>query len=164
MTIQLLAPAEPQVSPLSDFALHKVRELLDFLPLLYPGGADWLINRMNEIGSGQAEGTGISVDGRLIALTIAFHKPTNRMKLCTLFVSPEFRGQGIGRALLDASVARAYEIGAESVYITVAETVAHTIVPLLNSRNFATTDLVPDRYGPGRNELILNRDLSTHSL
>jgi GNAT superfamily N-acetyltransferase len=60
-------------------------------------------------------------DGRLVGLThYLFHRSTIRIELTCylqdLFTDPAFRGQGIGRELIQAVYERAQQVGAKRVY------------------------------------------------
>jgi GNAT superfamily N-acetyltransferase len=66
-------------------------------------------------------------DGRLLGLThIVFHRgmtsPTSVCYLQDLFTDPEARGQGVGRALIEAVYRRAKAAGAVRVYWQTHET------------------------------------------
>ena len=66
-------------------------------------------------------------DGRLVGLVhYLFHRSTNMVEpncyLADLFTLPETRGQGVGRALIEAVYARAKQAGAFRVYWQTHET------------------------------------------
>ncbi len=66
-------------------------------------------------------------DGRLVGLVhYLFHRSTNMVEpncyLADLFTTPETRGQGVGRALIEAVYARATQAGAFRVYWQTHET------------------------------------------
>ncbi len=66
-------------------------------------------------------------DGQLVGLVHwVFHRSTSRLAdvcyLQDLFTHPEVRGQGVGRALIQAVYAKAQEAGASRVYWTTHET------------------------------------------
>ena len=131
-----------------------VTSLLDFLPVLYPGGQDWLPRALSEVRAGSADGLAIEVDGQLAAVLLGKLKRGGRYKIRTLFVAPEHRGMGLGRKLLVEGVEAAKRADAREIYVTVASTVDSDIAPLLRSEGFELTALEFGRYGAGRDELI----------
>ena len=61
------------------------------------------------------------VDGKVLGLThFLHHRSTTRIELTTylqdLFTAPEARGQGVGRALIEAVYAAAINVGIKRVY------------------------------------------------
>jgi GNAT superfamily N-acetyltransferase len=59
-----------------------------------------------------AESDGLPIGSAILTPTI-----DGRVKLSKLFLRPEFRGQGLGRRLLDASVAEARRAGHREIFL-----------------------------------------------
>ena len=137
----------------------EVRELLDFLPVLYPGGEQWLERALNEVRSGEADGFEVRDNGELVGIVLGQLKPSGKYKLRTLFVAEQHRNNGIGRALLRAGIEAAENAGASAAYITFAHTITDEIKPLLDSERFEHLAYAPDRYGIGRDEIVSQRAL-----
>jgi len=145
---------EPGLPSIND----EIRELLDFLPVLYPGGSEWLNKRLNQVEEGCADGRIVrATNGDLAGVVLGVLKPTGRYKISTLFVSPAHRRRGIGAALLDAALAKALDHGAHETYITGAASVRANLEPLLQSRAFRCVAVEQDRYGAGRDECVFVR-------
>lgn len=126
-----------------------LQNTLDFLPVLYPGGWEWLHSTFTEIEAGAASLTLRYVGDELVGVGIGKRKSGNRFKICTMFVAPDQRGRGLGKSILDEMLEIA---GNSSSYITGAHTVRDTLFPLLESRGFDLSHTVPNRYGSGRHE------------
>jgi len=142
-------------------ATHKesVRDLLDFLPVLYPDGSTWLVNALDEVTCGGADGFEASSDGKIVGILLGRLKSDRRYKIRTLFVSPDSRGRGLGRTLLRAGIERSISRGASSAYITFAHTLQHDIAPLLETEGFEECGNAINRYGLGRHEVVYERIL-----
>jgi GNAT superfamily N-acetyltransferase len=134
-----------------------VRDLLDFLPALYPGGREWLEGRLADIFVGRAVAVTMNVDDSLAGIAIGILKDSGRFKICTLFVRPEHRRTGVGAGLLDALLSTPESTSSSAVYITAAHTIRREIAPLLSSRGFTMIASVEDRYGAGRHEDVFAR-------
>ncbi|WP_162257724.1 GNAT family N-acetyltransferase [Agromyces sp. Root81] len=145
------------VSEIDQATRQEIVDLLYFLPVLYPGGAEWLTKRLIDVERGRAWADLVRVNGELVGISIALKKPSGRLKISTLFIAPEARSHGYGSALLDRMLKRAAESGAPEVYITGASTVRAQLEPLLSSRDFERVALEQGRYGPGRDEDIYVR-------
>lgn len=135
-----------------------VRELLDFLPVLYPDGHSWLTKALREVACGDAEAIEIRNADRLVGILLGKLKG-NRYKVRTLFVAPDYRGRGLGRVLLQRGIDAARASSASFVYLTVADTMSEELAPLMKSEGFSQLALERNRYGIGRDELVFQRKL-----
>ncbi len=136
---------------------NEITDLLDFLPVLYPGGDFWLPKVLAEVESGTADGFEVRVGGTLAGVLLGCLKSSGKYKIRTLFVAPRFRGQGVGRSLLLAGLDAAKNRGARAVYITFAHTLDAEIAPLLQSEGFCEAGNAVNRYGIGRHEVVYDR-------
>lgn len=125
------------------------------LSSLYPNGCEWLQRRLSEVAPYAARCDVAVVDGTVVGTTIETPKPKRRLKLSTLFVAESWRGLGVGRALVSSLMERWADEDWSEVYVTAAEHVADRVEVCLSPASFARVALVPDRYGPGRNEAVL---------
>lgn len=139
---------------------RRIHDLLDFLPVLYPGGDTWLERRLDDVAENRAYAYAMEAEDAVAAVCIGIHKPSRRFKISTLFVAPEHRGKGFGRALLKAMITQAVTVGAEEAYITGATSVRHELGALLHSAGFAHVHTEPCRYGPDRDEDVYRLDLT----
>lgn len=147
--------------PLTSEDVLGVKDVLSVLPVLYPGGADWLDNRLMDALEGRARCTVADLDGEIAAVAIETPKAGNRLKLSTILVTPTFRGQGIGTRLAGQLAAGWEREKISEVYVTVAHTEHDRLSALLYPIGFTTVALEWDRYGTGRHEYILSA-LPTH--
>ena len=148
----LLAPHVRPIDCAGPASRQRIEELLDFLPVLYPGGSAWLSRRMSDVARGRATALVAEVSGEMVGVALGILKASGRFKVSTLFVSPTHRGLGLGAELLDSMVVRARVVGANEVYITGAHSVRENLSPLLASRGFVLTATEANRYGQGRHE------------
>jgi ribosomal protein S18 acetylase RimI-like enzyme len=131
---------------------EQIEDLLDFLPVLYPGGRNWLQRRLADVEAGRAYSDLRFLNNVLAGLSLGIGKPSGRFKISTLFVAPWARNQGIGASLLDGMIERATRLNASAVYITGASTVRSALEPLLISRGFRLVATEMNRYGKSRDE------------
>ncbi len=148
-------------SPIRSLAADgaRVADLLDFLPVLYPGGEQWLVGALADVKSGEGDGWIVEENGNLVAILLGRLKPSGRYKIRTLFVAPEYRGHGHGRRLLRTALDAAEGARATHAYVTVASTVDSLIAPLLHSEGFEPIALERSRYGTYRDEIVYQRTL-----
>lgn len=156
-----LLPPRLQLNHANDNSWHsEVRELLDFLPVLYPGGEQWLDARLRLIDERKAVAHLVRDHaGTLVGVMLGIAKDAHRFKVSTLYVAPGHRGAGVGRTLLDAALLHAQQAECTEVYITGATTVRDELSPLLSSRGFVRIATERDRYGVGRDEDVYSRAL-----
>lgn len=154
-----LAPVHSTTAEIDLASINdEVRELLDFLPVLYPGGSAWLSKRLGQVEEGCADRQILrATNGDIAGVMLGVLKPTGRYKISTLFVSPAHRRHGVGSALLDAAIEKAVDCGAHETYITGAVSVRADLEPLLQSRAFHCVAVEQDRYGAGRDECVFVR-------
>lgn len=148
----LLAPHVRPIDCADATSRQSIEKLLDFLPVLYPGGSAWLSRRMDDVAMGRATALVAEVLGEVVGVALGILKPRGRFKVSTLFVSPPHQGHGLGAELLDSMLWRARVAGANEVYITGAHSVRENLSPLLVSRGFVLTATEANRYGQGRHE------------
>lgn len=82
-------------------------------------------------------------------------KAENRLKLSTFWVKETVRRRGIGRILIEFLVRRWLEAELVEVYVTVRLGREEELLGLLAQYGFVAGDVVPDRYGPGKDEVVL---------
>jgi GNAT superfamily N-acetyltransferase len=132
----------------------RVFQLLSFLPTLYPGGFAWLDGRLREVLDGKARCTLAVKRSEILGITIETPKSAHCVKLSTVFVRPEYRGGGVGRALLNACHDHWQRDSISRCYVTADYRVADHLGKLLRPFCFERTCLVQNRYGEGRDEVI----------
>lgn len=136
-----------------------VARLLDFLPALYPGGAQWLDRRLAEVERGEAVCLSARRGTELVGVAIGKLKADGRYKLCTLYVAPEARRHGAGRMLLRGITNAANRASATEIYVTAAHTVSFQVWRLVRSEGFLPVVTQLNRYGAGRHETVFSLQL-----
>lgn len=112
----------------------------------------------NSLASSHQEIWVAETANRLIgAMSLRFHPHTCR--LYSIAVSPEARGQGLGRQFLDLSVKRARRKKCIRIHLEVDSRNKKLIDWYLANGYQKAADL-PDYYAPGWNALRLRRDLT----
>ena len=99
------------------------------------------------------------VDGQPVGYALAL--PTaepGAVCFMSLVVQPTFRGQGIGRELVERVLANCEARGYRSVWLTVDATNLPAI-KLYSNFQFTQTDRVPEYFGPERDRLVMERKL-----
>lgn len=97
-------------------------------------------------------------DGALVGLAAAGHVEWNgRVHLWHLYVAPDRRGLGIGRALVDQALAYARRVGARALYVE-TQNVNYPAVQFYRRLGFRLAGLDTSLYdprGPGGGEVAL---------
>lgn len=156
-----LLPPRLTLNHANDKSWHgDVQELLDFLPVLYPGGEQWLSSRLDLIDEGKAVAhLARDRSGRLIGVMLGIAKSSHRFKVSTLYVASEHRGKGIGRTLLESAFLHAQHAACNEIYITGSTTIRNELSPLLMSHGFKRVATEMNRYGTGRHEDVYSRQI-----
>lgn len=133
-----------------------VRDLLGGLPDLYPHGDKWLDRTFGEIRQGKARLTVGEIGNDIVAVSIEKPKSRGRMKLSTLCIHPDFRNMRVGFSFFSDLDIRWRREGWREVYMTVASQGAYEVERLVKAFGFACIAVQEDRYGPGRDELVIS--------
>jgi GNAT superfamily N-acetyltransferase len=129
--------------------------LLDVMPLLpalgekYPAGCSWLERRLDDVSAGRAFLSVAHFGGVVAALAIETPKGLHVRKLSTFVVSPDWRHQGLGTALLGNLRRSWLAREVDSAYVTIDY--SDTITQEFFQKNGFFPDpniLIP--YGRGR--------------
>jgi ribosomal protein S18 acetylase RimI-like enzyme len=134
---------------------HAAFGLLHELPILYPGGDQWLEARLQDVLAGKAECTMAKVDNRAVGILIGTPKGKRRIKLSTIYVHPHYRRQHVATSLLDMSWSRWIQRGIESATVTVRHNRLDSLARTLAPYGFDVVRIEKNRYGEGRDEAIL---------
>ncbi len=137
----------------SPLPLHRdLNALLDFLPVLYPGGDAWLRRVLKEVAAGRADAAVAYSGANLVGVFLGSPKPDGRYKVRTLFVDESHRRLGIGHELLGHAQRAAAAAGARELFVTAATTIRPQFEPFVAANGFVRLATMSDRYGPGRHE------------
>lgn len=135
---------------------RSVVDLLDFLPALYPDGAEWLERRLDDVERGDAWCSLLQDGGEIVGVALGVLKSNLQFKICTLYVRPESRHQGGGASLVWEMRRIALMCGAQGSYITAAHTVSEDLWRTLEPAGFCPQVTQLDRYGVGRHETVFS--------
>ena len=127
----------------------------DVVDALYPAGREELMAKLlfNEsIGDHSFVAT---VDGEIVAYAAESAKANGRLKLSTFWVHEDFRRQHIGSRLISFLVERWIKSGLQSVHVTVRAGRDTELLGLLSNYGFRFLTTARNRYGAGRDEVIL---------
>jgi len=129
----------------------------DALERLYPTGGEWLDRKLrdHDIDRGSVRCTLAEVGSTLLGLTIETVKGLGRTKLSTIWVNESVRGRGIGTKLIDSCLANWRRELLKETYVTASLQVVEVVALLLVPAGFHFRALEPDRYGAGRDEVVL---------
>lgn len=135
----------------SDMNFKYIANYLTAAGKLYPDFKNWLYMTFRP---GYLDGTRsilICDHESQISGVALLKKDLSEKKICTFYVSPEFRGQGIGSELMKRSV---QALGEKDICITVPEERSLELYPTLNNSGFKITSAVDGMYRPGKTENI----------
>lgn len=128
------------------------RFISDSITPYYPNGNEWLSTKVFSDDSNRllliSQLSNGLVNGFSILKNDDFEK-----KICTLFVSPDFRGKGIGTALLNRSLDL---LGCDKPLITVSDDLLLSFIPLFSRYGFENIESYVDRYRDGHIEYSFN--------
>jgi ribosomal protein S18 acetylase RimI-like enzyme len=133
-----------------------MRALAPVLANAYPGGDQWLSQRLDDIEDGRASARLIDAGSVLAAVAIETPKLPGQVKLSTLWVEPDLRGRGLGHELLRHCTARWAAAGICKAWITANPDAVNAVGALVVRHGFALTARERDRYGPGRDEWVFH--------
>lgn len=129
---------------------------------LYPNGGAKLYERLTDALDGRAQVHVLSdmssgsLHGLPVGLAAETPKGDHQRKISTFWVHPDFRGAGLGRMLLDHRIGQWLRSDIESAVVTVRAERAPELMRLFQPRGFVQTCVVTNRYGIGRDEVILS--------
>jgi N-acetylglutamate synthase-like GNAT family acetyltransferase len=123
---------------------------------LYPDGFAKLARRYDDALAGLARGhVVLSSSGSMIGYAMESPKGAEVIKLSTIWIHPGVRGRGYGRALASAIVRGWLERGVARAYVTARVGIDQELLTAFSPLGFELIDVVPDLYGEGRSEAIL---------
>ena len=148
--IEVRPIAPPDLQPL----MQSVGPLVDNL---YPAGAAHLQDRLEDALAGDAYAHVVAPKGAgsPIALAAEASKGYRARKLGTFWVSPLWRRRRIGSLLISHRAQSWLSENIDAVHVTVREERSCELLALLSPWGFRSALLVLDRYGEGKNELVL---------
>lgn len=128
------------------------RFISDSIIPYYPNGAEWLSTKVFSDDPSRLLLISQLPDGLVNGFSILKNDDFEK-KICTLFVSPDFRGKGIGTALLDCSLDL---LECNKPLITVSDELLLSFIPLFSRFGFENTTSYVDKYREGHTEYSFN--------
>lgn len=132
--------------------LDVVRKQLHEVVQYYPEFNKWWdVKIISEITNGRRMVCAAYYNGILAGIMVL--KNAEEKKICTLYVLPEYRGQGIGTFLVRLAI---QTLGTTKPIITVPEPVYDCFDIFLGSFGFRESARYPDYYVEGVTEIVYN--------
>ena len=128
------------------------RFISDSITPYYPNGAEWLSTKVFGDDSNRLLLISQLPDGLVNGFSILKNEDSEK-KVCTLFVSPAFRGNGLGNALLGRSLDL---LECDKPLITVSDDLLLSFIPLFSHYGFENAESYADRYRDGHIEYSFN--------
>lgn len=128
------------------------RFISDSIIPYYPNSAEWLSTKVFSDDSSRLLLISQLPDGLVNGFSILKNDDFEK-KICTLFVSPDFRGKGIGTALLNRSLDL---LDCDKPLITVSDDLLLSFIPLFSRYGFENNESYVDRYRDGHIEYSFN--------
>ena len=122
---------------------------------LYPNGREKLMAKLLLNTALRDNSFVVALDGEIVAYAAETPKANQRLKLSTFWVREDMRRRGIGRRLIELMVPRWREAGLAECYVTVRLGREQELLALLSKYGFSFGEVVPNLYGPGRDEVVL---------
>jgi len=125
---------------------------------IYDGGAEKLLRRLEQARDGYAIAHVVVPDARGIPVALAAEamKGPAVRKLSTFWVAPSSRRRGYGALLLDHRISDWANSGIEAAHVTVRQSRADQLEGLFLPRGFERELVELNRYGDGRDEVVLS--------
>jgi ribosomal protein S18 acetylase RimI-like enzyme len=152
--VRRAADVELILEPFAEADRPGVTLLMADLPMLYPGGGEWLQRRLTDVVEKRANCTLAFWSRSIAGITIETPKGTKRTKLSTIFVNPIFRKRGVGSRLLRNCLESWRLSDVDEAIVTVRLHNLVTIAPLLMRNKFEPIAIEQNRYGDGNDETV----------
>jgi ribosomal protein S18 acetylase RimI-like enzyme len=116
---------------------------------LYPNFKSWFnFTFCNSLGTGQRLVV-LAHNGYEIVGVALLKKSISENKICTFYVSPKYRGGGVGNDLMGLAIST---LDSDNIQITVSNERNAELAPLLQSKGFSVCQSVSGLYRPGASE------------
>lgn len=137
---------------LRDAELAAVRSVLSPLQRTYPGFDDWFEARINPglLARTRTVICALEAD-RPVGVVIA--KRSSEAKLCTIWVNPTARSNGLGYALISEAISW---IGERRPLVSVPQEQLRGFTTIFRRLDFRLTEQLDGKYRPRRAEYIFN--------
>jgi ribosomal protein S18 acetylase RimI-like enzyme len=122
---------------------------------LYPEGLKKLARRFDDARAGRACGHVLLASGCVAGYAMESPKGSGVIKLSTFWISPTTRRRGFGRGIASTLVLGWLDRCVERAYLTARVGLDRALLSTLAPLGFEKIAVVPDRYGEGCDEAIL---------
>lgn len=137
-----------------------IRILVSNFAVYYPDIDRWFTSKVQPgLASGSRKILVNAANGKLNALSI-LKKSDSERKICTFWVAPSARGNGVGRSLLMSSISW---LECATPLLTVPEEQMEGFSPLLSNTSFQLTQRILGAYRPGSIEYVFNGSIAARS-
>ncbi|MEQ4924614.1 GNAT family N-acetyltransferase [Proteus hauseri] len=133
--------------------LLQIKHLLSDITVLYPDFDNWLKYKFYQPSYENQRKAIIAHNGESLLGVALLKKSTYENKICTLYTSPIYQGQGIGSRLIDLSL---QYFDSSDVLITVAQEKLIELTPILKSKGFICTSISKRMYRAENTEHFFN--------
>lgn len=135
-------------------SIGEVKDILDDIKHLYPNFDNWLKFKFQQsnLERGLRKILVARVSGCIAGVAL-LKKQNQEKKICTFYVFPSFRGQGIGSQLMSHSL---YWLETNKPRITVSEERKESLEPILRKFNFSHEKTLLGYYRDGKLEYFYN--------
>lgn len=135
----------------TDFSL--LYKLLSDVSPMYPKFEAWLnFTFRRNLASGQRKIILAHDENKVIGVAL-LKQDDVESKICTFYVSPEYRNRGIGKELIDLAMET---LDSADTFITVGSERKDELTPLLNSRGFEIVSEHPGLYRKNSTEYVFS--------
>lgn len=137
----------------SDLHFKKIAASLSDVGSYYPEFKSWLYFTFRAgIFVGERKILVAHSDGDIAGLALLKNSSSEK-KICTFYVLPEYREDGIGRSLMHEAM---QTLGHSDIGISVSEERNSELSPLLRSCGFSLTSVMPGHYRSEKSEFFYN--------
>jgi GNAT superfamily N-acetyltransferase len=144
---KILYSSDVNVSVTNQICYPVLKGFLSDVSSLYPGFDAWLNFKVRRFERNIV----LACHNDSIVGVSILKDSESEKKISTFYVAPDFRGQGIGQALMSKSLQL---LDSYDTFITVSEERNIELFPLLQRNGFVLDKAVPDLYRLGKDELF----------
>lgn len=138
----------------TEVLFYQIKEILSQYTKYYPNVLDWFESIYPEVQQGLRTILIASIADVIVGMTILKHQ-SNENKICTIWVDPYYRHQGIGTALLDRSLSF---FNTDPV-LTIPDVILSNFEPWFRKERLILDEIVPNCYRSNSREYFCHVSL-----